>query len=162
MTEPRHLAVVDDYSGLIAVVRGRVEALNVPVDPLEEYMGLTRGHLGKILGLAETKRIGLFTLWKMFEALGLKMVIAEHLDLPATIEEMGEKYRPSAPQARRGRMRKRMSPAVIAASAREMGHKGGSMPKRFRMSPKQRSRLARRAVKARWNKRKSTLPLGRN
>lgn len=151
MTEPRTLAIARDYNGLIEAIRARVAALDAPHDALEEFIGLTRGHLGKLLGPAEDKRIGIHTLWRMFEALGLVMVIGEHLDIAATIEEMGELFHRRAPYAQRGRMRKRVSPALIKAAAQHYGSMGRGKRKTFRLSPRERSKINRQNVlKRKW------------
>lgn len=155
MTEQRIIIFTRNYDELIGVVRARVEALNCPHEPLEEYLGLSRGHLGKILSPAEEKRLGLFKLWEMFEKLGLVMAVHEHLDIPATIDEMGDKYRPRAGWAKTGRLRKRISPALMSATAQQYGAMGKGMRKVFRISPKRLSQIRRQQANARWHPRPS-------
>lgn len=142
--------VVRSYPELMTVVRERVAAIGAPIEVIEAHANMAHGHLGKILGLAENKRLGLFTLWPLVEALGLEILIAEHLDIAATRDEMGALYRPTAHYAKRGRLRKQISPALIASVARELGRRGGSMQKRFSMPAEKRSKIYRRNAKRRW------------
>lgn len=159
MTTDRLIAKVQilDAPELLAVVRARVAELDVPLDQLESFMGLTPGLLGKILGAGEVRRIGFASVWKVLEALGLRMVVEEHLDRAATLDEMAARTRPRQRKGPpRGKLRMALSEAVIKASAARMGAKGGSSPKRFRISREKHSQINRRNARKRWKHVKAT------
>lgn len=122
-----------EYEDLLAAVQKIIVDLNVPIEPLEEHMGLTRGHLGKILGLTQVRRIGLETLWKIVAGIGYRLAIIRHLDIEAARDEMSEKYH--ARRARRHEkriVRKRITPALAVAAAPVLGAMGKGIPKCFR------------------------------
>lgn len=140
------------YIDLIGLVRGRVADLDVPHEQLEEYMDLTPGHLGKILGVAEIRRIGLASIWKILDGLGLRMIIVEHLDRAATLDEMAAKTRPRKRKGPpRGKLRMTMSPAVIHAAAQRYGAMGAGKRKTFR-SEKVKVKQRQNASRCRWKK----------
>lgn len=140
-----------NYGELIGLLRRRVEALGIPHVQLEQHMRLTGGLLGKLLGVAEVRRIGLDNIWKILDGLGYQMAIIEHLDIAAAIDEIG-----SSPSTKRGpprgRLRMTLSPAIIHAAAQQYGAMGRGKPKTFRISRKQLSRKQKKASRARWAK----------
>lgn len=146
---------VFNYRELMDLIRARVEAVGVPHEQLEEIMGLTPGLLGKILGAAEVRRMGLAKIWPILEWLGLRMGIVQHLDIAATRDEMSANIRPRERKGpARGRLKKTLSPAIIRAAAQQYGAMGRSVPKRFGikkgLTQKQFNRLQKKKARARW------------
>lgn len=156
MTAPRIIGEVRSYNELIEAVRKRVAEINAPLDVLEEYIGLTRGHLAKLLGPAEDKRIGMQLLWPLLENLGFVATLKEHLDIDAVRDEIGHRFRERVPYATRGRLKKQMSPALLTAAAQHHGALGRGIPKDFRITKRQLRTKQRKAINARWAKVKAT------
>lgn len=147
MTTP--LAEVRDYDGLVGALRARVDQLGCPYKSIEEAAGLADGHLGKIFGPSQVKTLGMVTVFKLADVLGLKFVIAEHLDVEATIDEMDEHYRPRGENLRRtGVVRRHISGDVKKLVMRELGSRGG-IARLTKMSAADRSEVARRGGVAR-------------
>lgn len=154
MTTDRVIAQVQvlDYAGLLATLRERVEFLDVPNAQLEELMDLQDGYLSKLLGAAEVRRIGLVPLWKILDRLGLRMVLVEHLDRTATLDEMSIQTRARKHGGSpRGKLRKTLSPAIIHAAAQCYGAMGAGVRKTFRKEDV-KFRQRRAANRSRWKK----------
>jgi hypothetical protein len=149
--------VVLDYDELLAAVRARLDALKAPYKTIEDCASLADGHLGKLLGPTQVKRLGTDVLFRLLETLGLRLAVVEHLDIAATIEEMGHHYRARVEKYRRKPMiRRHISQAVKVAAAREFGAMGAGIPKAFGIGTKALRRKQQKAARARWR------PLGRN
>jgi hypothetical protein len=73
----RQIAVVGDYSGLIAALRDRCEALNVSNAMLDEVAGLPSGYVGHVLGVRPSRQLGRLSLGLVLGALGVKLIVAE-------------------------------------------------------------------------------------
>lgn len=151
MNAPAPIAEVRDYDGLVGALRARVDQLGCPYKSVEECAELADGHLGKLFGPSQVKTLGLVSVFKIMNVLGLKFVIAEHLDIEATIDEMDSHYRPRGENLRRtGVVRRHISGDVKKLVMREMGRLGGSTPKRFSITARQRVQRAKKAARARW------------
>jgi hypothetical protein len=75
MTEPRQLATVVDYDGLIAAFRLRAEELNVSRETIDAVTGLQAGYCAKLLAPVPIKKLGLVSLGPMLQALGLALCV---------------------------------------------------------------------------------------
>jgi len=138
------------YEEFMGVIQARIEALDVAYSALEPACGLTGGHLGKLMGVARTKMIGLQSLLKLLEGVGYRIHLVEHLTLDATKDELDRDYKARTYRREKGRLRKQLSPAIITAAARQYGAMGKGKPKTFRISPSQLTRKQRKAARARW------------
>lgn len=88
-TEPRQIAVVTDYDGLVAACRARADALNISRDTIDEVAGLPKGYASKALmampfdgksasgGRLSARNLGRITLGPMLGALGVALVMVE-------------------------------------------------------------------------------------
>ena len=56
---PRILADVSSYEQMLAALRARVTELQVNGERFDEYAGLPRGYLSKLVGAKPTRRIGM-------------------------------------------------------------------------------------------------------
>lgn len=139
-----------NYQELIGAIGARVVELNVAHEPLEQAMGLTGGHLGKLLGPGQVKRLGVDKMWDVLECIGVRVVLVEHLDIAATIEEMGNAYRPRKRRGKRGNLRRKVSPAVMRVAAQHFGMMGRGIRKTFRIPRHQVRKQRKMAIKARW------------
>jgi hypothetical protein len=87
----RRLAVVSDYSELVAALRARAEALDVSNLTLDEVTGLPSGYSGKVLGRSQI--LGRLSLGLLLDALGLRLVVIEDPEVFARIAPRLERRR---------------------------------------------------------------------
>jgi hypothetical protein len=73
----RRIAVVSNYSELIACLRQRAEALNISNEVIDEVSGLQDGYTGKVLGLHPSRNLGKLSLPLLLNTLGLKLAVLE-------------------------------------------------------------------------------------
>ena len=149
MTDPpRVIGEFNDYSGLVAALRTRIGELNVPLDQLDEIAGLPTRYLSKILGPAQVRRFSMQSLSPLLGALGLKCLFV--VDQEA-VARFGARLRPRDRRAiRSGTTEVRFSQRFM----RKIQAKGRKA--RFdKMTPQQRSALARKLNRIRWAKVKS-------
>jgi hypothetical protein len=71
----RPLAIVENYSQLVEVLRARAETLNVSNLVLDEVSGLPSGYCGKVLGLHPNRTLGRLSLPLLLSTLGLKLAV---------------------------------------------------------------------------------------
>jgi hypothetical protein len=118
----RRLAAVTSYDDLVIALRARVDELQISRALVDEISGLPLGLTGKVLGIAQVKRLGWESLWLVTATLGLRLVLEIDEELTA---EMQRRYEPRHDRHRRvGVLRKRISAELISAVAREMGRRG--------------------------------------
>jgi hypothetical protein len=73
----RRIAVVSNYSELIACLRQRAETLNISNVVLDDVSGLQDGYSGKLLSLNPKRTLGRLSLGLMLGALGLRLIVVE-------------------------------------------------------------------------------------
>jgi hypothetical protein len=143
---PRIIAEFNDYPGLIAGIRERVNELNVPLELLDEIAGLPTRYVSKILGPAQVRRFSMQSLAPLLGALGIRCAFLED---PETIARFGSRLR--------RRMHNSASLAVVhppnrpKAFYQKMGRVGGPRS-RLNMSKRKASQLGRKAAYARWSR----------
>jgi hypothetical protein len=172
--QPRRLATVSNYDELIAAIRRRIDELAISHATIEDLSGLSGGHVGKLLGASRVKTIGMQTLLLLFGALGVRMSIEEDREQIARMSDRWERRSESRRHAS-GRVRAAVSPEVTRAVLSELGRRGaaarvararaaaddlqtrmrelgrrGAVARNASLSPARRSRVARRAARARW------------
>jgi hypothetical protein len=150
--------IVLDYQEMIAAVRTRIDEVRAPYTAIEEAARIPGGYLGKTIGPAQVKVIGIGALLKVLETIGLRLAIVPHLTIEATIDEMGHVYRLRS-EGRRSVtniVRKRISPEVKRLAAREFGAMGRGVPKAFGITSKELTKKQRKASRARWDKVRAT------
>lgn len=77
MSEPKSLATVRDYDGLIAAIRARREELDVSLQTIDEVSGVQSGYAGKLLCNPPMKHLGPMSLGVILGTLGLMLVVVE-------------------------------------------------------------------------------------
>jgi hypothetical protein len=75
---PRVLGEFSSYDDMLAVIRQRVQELSINGERFDEYAGLPRGYLSKLVGANPTRRIGLISLAPLFCALGISGALFEN------------------------------------------------------------------------------------
>jgi hypothetical protein len=69
---PRVLAEFSSYDEMLAAVRARVNELQINGERFDEYAGLPRGYLSKLIGVRPVRRISHTSMQPVLAGLGLK------------------------------------------------------------------------------------------
>jgi hypothetical protein len=162
----RRLAVVRSYDELHAVMRARVEELQVTRESIDNVTGLQSGYAGKLLAPIPIKSLGRTSMGPMLEVLGLALVVVED---PESLEKYADRlekrerkdgmHKPvehRGPTLRETRAAQRQ---MLREALRKVARKGGlksALVRGVRLSPAQRRRIAKRAARARWRRQRST------
>lgn len=137
--------VIGDYPALLQAMRDRVAELGITHETLDAIAGFQSGYSGKLLCNPPIKRLGPITLHMMIGALSWVQIFRH------------DEY---AFQHMRHRYEQRVRPAVLAPASKilltqdylqRIGRMGGNA-RNDKLNPAKRSRIARRAAKARWRK----------
>jgi hypothetical protein len=67
--EPRVVAEFVDYPGMLAALRARVNELQINGERFDEFAGLPRGYLSKLIGTRPIRRVGMTSLSLLMNAL---------------------------------------------------------------------------------------------
>jgi hypothetical protein len=146
MDQPRALAVLRTYDDILSTLRARRDELDVPNEVVDEITGLTRGHTSKVISPHPTKLLGPVS-WNLWAALGLKVVAIEDPIALAKAKRSSYWQRRRQPQVLPACPYPRAPGQFTTANAGEMAHRRAAA-----LSPQKRSRIARKAAKARWHK----------
>jgi len=150
----RRIAVVRSYDELHAVLRARANELQVTREGLDAVSGLQNGYCAKLLAPVPIKAIGPVSMGPLLGALGLMLIVVEDAEMLARIaSQMQLRERPIPADAdhkmpttkRRKRWRFPKGPEFAKLMrARSL----------VKMSDAERRRLARRAARLRWRRRR--------
>jgi hypothetical protein len=143
----------DAYNALQEAFIDRIEELNVSRITVNEAGGFTSGYSEKLLCVPPMKTLGKGTLGNMLKATGLALIVVVDDERFAAVKAQMAKRKRSVPPSAGMKQ-----PAWLFTKkrAREMGLKRWS-----KLNPAQRTRLARRAAKARWSKQNRALAYDR-
>lgn len=135
---------VRHYGELLTVLRARMTELNISNATLDATAGLQDGYSGKLLCDPPIKRGSWYMIFLVLQALGLQATISES---PQALEAVKNRLVP------RKERRSRRHPRIITIDpdAQRIYGRMGALAFMQRTSPEQRSRNARRAVRARWS-----------
>ena len=134
-----------DYPGMLAVVRTRVAELSVNGERFDEYAGLPRGYLSKLIGARPIRRLGMTSFEPVLASLGLRVLLIVD-------EEAERRLRERLPPRNESYVRSvAVHGHLTTRFLRKIGRKGGensraNLPKRLV------KQLARKAAAARWGK----------
>ena len=150
----RQLGVVHDYDGLHRILRDRIEELNVARSTVDHVAGLPSGYSGKILSPQPTKRLGKLLLGSMLGGLALRLVVEED---PEQFERIKSRLVERQAGQTRPKLHADAKPVSIHDEARRLlqnamrrnGRKG-VRARMKKLTPEERSRVARQAARARW------------
>jgi hypothetical protein len=149
MTQPRQIALVRDYDGLIQALRARADELRLSRQSLDEISGLQSGYSSKLLAPVPIKTLGQVSFGPALGAMGLAIVVIEDAEqlakIAARIAEHAKAGRDAARQMPPGRRRNRGWFSSDPLFARLMSDRAIA-----KSTPAQRSRAARHAARARW------------
>jgi hypothetical protein len=77
MSSERILAEFTDYAGMLEAVRARVNELSINGERFDEFAGLPRGYLSKLIGVKPVRRIHMMSMGPLFCALGIRCIMVE-------------------------------------------------------------------------------------
>jgi hypothetical protein len=149
MAQPqaRELAHVTDYYSLISAFRARAAEMHIATgsDNVAHVAGIAHGYLGKLLAPRPVRRIGMQSLGPVLGVLGVKIIVVEDED---ALRRFGS------------RLKRRNDNLVRSAASefrlthrwlRKIASKGGKS-RDAKLTPEQRSELARELNRIRWSK----------
>jgi hypothetical protein len=74
------IADVSSYEQMLAALRSRVNELQINGERFDEYSGLPRGYLSKLIGAKPVRRLGMTSFAPVLAGLGLRLLIIENQD----------------------------------------------------------------------------------
>jgi hypothetical protein len=151
MTEPRRkrIATVGDAEEMQRALSLRAAMMGRSREQLDAIAGLPDGNAAALLCVPPQKRMSVETMFWLASALGMAVVFVED---PKAMERLERHPRCQQKYARKGNhWRNAKALSIIAEMAQKNG-KLGADARMVKMSPEQRSRVARKGAKARWRK----------
>jgi hypothetical protein len=152
MTDPRIIGEAKDLSDLVEIYRARKAELGLTNKWFDDYSGLAQGAIGKVLGEGATKRLGYSTIPTLNCTMALKFLVVVDEDQVKFVEGRWIRRERPIPIIRAqasNRAIERFKPIITQIKNKENAPKGGKA-RWANVSPEHRSRLKRRAAKARW------------
>jgi hypothetical protein len=141
---PRVLADVSSYEEMLTALRNRVTELQINGERFDEYAGLPRGYLSKLIGANPVRRIGACSFQPVLAGLGLRLLVIE--DNAAT-----ERLKRGVVPPNQSYVRSTPSIVLTLRFFQRIGRKGAQA--RVDNSTKaQRQEWARHAANTRWRK----------
>jgi hypothetical protein len=139
---PKVLAEFTDYDGMLAAVRARVNELQVNGERFDEFAGLPRGYLSKLIGIRPSRGLGKLSLGLVMNGLGMSLLAIENQEATARLKNRllprNQSYVRSAP-----------SIVLTVRFFQKIGRKG-ARARINNSTAEQRRKWARRAAIARW------------
>jgi hypothetical protein len=74
---PRVIANVSSYEQMLDALRARINELQINGERFDEYAGLPRGYLSKLVGVRPIRRLGMQSFQPVLSALGLRCLLIE-------------------------------------------------------------------------------------
>ena len=85
--DARPLAEFSDYTGMVDGLRKRASELALNGERFDEYAGLPRGYLSKLIGVNPVRRISMVSMGPLFSALGIYCVMFENKDATMRLQK---------------------------------------------------------------------------
>ena len=142
---PRGIGRVEHSEQLLAVLRRRVEELELSHENLDGLVGWSPGYSGKLLSNPPTKRLGHFCLFLLLDALALDVLLIES---PERLERLKHRH----VQRRRPVILRRPRITVFTPDMLRVNGAKGARARNLKLSSKRKKALALRAIRARWAK----------
>ena len=141
--ERRVIADVTSYEQMLAALRARVNELQLNGERFDEFAGLPRGYLSKLIGAKPIRRLGMTSFAPVLAGLGLRLLVIE--DNAAT-----ERLKNKLPPRNQSYVRSvAVHTNVTTRFLRKIGAKGGENSRKF-LGKRLVKQLARKAAAARW------------
>jgi hypothetical protein len=151
MSEPRQLGIARDADQLVAILRARAAELGLSLTSADDVAGLCRGYTQKIL--AGTRFLGRTSVGPVVQTLGVMIAVLED---PDTLQRNTARVerRTKGPELGSVRaIRTQARPAWLFTPSRA---KEAAKIRWENVTAKARSRICRRAARARWAKRRAS------
>lgn len=136
------LARVRNYDDLQAAMRARAEQLNISRIEIDRRGKMPEGHAAKLLAPHPSRYLGVKSMAKLLDALGLELLAVERSDW----HRIEGKRDASSVRIHGIAKYAYWTPQFV----RKIGAKGG-IARAKKLSPFRRRQIARRAIKARWH-----------
>lgn len=143
---PRVIANVTSYEELIAALRWRVNELNVAGEQLDDFAGLPRGYLSKLVGARPIRRLGMTSFAPVLAGLGLRLLVIEDPELMARLSRLPPRQ---AQYVRPGMRGGSVQISLTASFMQRIRKKGGENSRKY-LGKRLVKQLARKAANARW------------
>lgn len=142
MPDARTLGEFTDYEGLLAAIRNRVRELEIAGEPFDEFAGLPKGYLSKLVGSRPTRRIAHVSMGPLLAGLG---VVCRMIEDPAATARLKQRLRP------RNSSFVRSAPSIVFTVRffKRIGRKG-AQARIDNSTERQRRKWAKKAAAARW------------
>jgi hypothetical protein len=146
--ERRRIAAFSDYAGMLAAIRGRVNELQINGERFDDFAGLPRGYLSKLIGVRPVRRISMVSMGPLFEALGITCVMVED---PTATARLKRELKP-----RNNSFARRTALYVTTTTSRQWSRvqKLGRAARWDKLSDEQKSEIMREVRAARERKRR--------
>ena len=141
---PRVVAEFSDYAGMLDALRRRVNELQLNGERFDEYVGLPRGYLSKLVGANPVRRLGMTSFAPVVAGLGLRVLFVED---EAATQRLKNRVRP------RNSSYVRTDATYVTLSRKFMQKIGrkGARARADNSTPAQRRKWARLAIKTRFD-----------
>ena len=144
---------VTDYDSLIEALRSAKSARGLSDGSVDELGGLTRGHTEKVLGPSRTKNLSPMMLETLLGVLAVKLVLVDDPAAAARMEKRWDRRDEKRVRTDAHRVSMRMVERAKPAVFRQLSEKA-AVARKSKISPKMRSKIARKAARARWHPQK--------
>ena len=145
VTPARVIADVSSYEQMLAALRARVNELQVNGERFDEYCGLPKGYLSKLIGTKPIRRLGMTSFAPVLAGLGLRLLVIEDQEaterLKNCLQPRNQSYVRSVA----------VHTNLTTRFLRKIGAKGGENSRKY-LGKRLVKQLARRAAAARWQK----------
>jgi hypothetical protein len=142
---PRIIADVSSYEQMLTALRARVTELQVNGERFDEYAGLPRGYLSKLVGAKPTRRIGMCSWQAVLSGLALRCLFVAD-------EEAERRLRERLPPNNLSYVRADATHVVLTFRFMQKIGRLGAQARIDNSTKAQRQQWARRAAIARWRK----------
>jgi hypothetical protein len=139
---PRIVATFNSYAGMLDAIRARVTELQINGERFDEYAGLPKGYLSKLIGQKPVRKIGMQSFQPVCAGLGLRCLFVVD-------EEAERRLRKRLPPRNQSYVRSTPSIVLTVRWFRSIGRKG-AQARIDNSTKKQRQEWARKAAIARW------------
>jgi len=141
---PRVIADVSSYEQMLAALRSRVNELQINGERFDEYSGLPRGYLSKLIGAKPIRRLGMISLAPVLAGLGLRLLVIEDNAATARLKNR-------LPPRNQSYVRSAPSIILTVRFFKRIGRMG-AQARVDNSTKQQRQEWARNAANARWRK----------
>ncbi|BEV44401.1 hypothetical protein [Afipia carboxidovorans] len=143
------VATVTDYDSLIEAFRTIKARVGLSDAMVDELGGLTRGHTEKILGPSQTKGLSRMTFDILLGVFAVKLEMVVDLEAAARMEGRWERRNEQRVRDNAHRVSMKLKERVKPLLFKDMSALAVEARKN-KMSPEQRSKIAKKAARTRW------------